>query len=102
VENRARIGTWRPAVGQRIAVHAGKLWSDVGNWDMRVVRAVRAAYPNPGPRDNETVLQRNADVVMPAVDVRGAIIGTVEVVDVHPDAGCSKPWGRASKGRASG
>lgn len=34
----------------------------------------------------------------------GAIIGTVDLVDVHPDAGCCRPWGESTytehRGRA--
>lgn len=88
VENRTRIGTWRPTVGQRIAIHAGLRWSERGArsgliWDA-LARVGWSAGPNALRDDPRGLL------------TFGAIIGTVEVADVHPDADCCNPWGEAS------
>jgi hypothetical protein len=100
VENRTRIGTWRPALGERIAIHAGQRWSDRGE-QSPLIQQAWCEHVGGGPcwcfnRDD-------ADFVY------GAIIGTVIVDDVHPAypethafgntyaaACCDNPWGEQS------
>lgn len=80
IENRTRIGTWLPAVGTTVAIHAGKRWSDRGG-DNPIYRRSLAKLPA---------------AVRHLIDVRGAVLGLVDVEDVHPSAGCCSPWGEQS------
>lgn len=81
VENRTRPGTWRRAVGQRIAVHAGQRWSERGG---RIVPGIAGMWQQ-GWFDH-------VDRVPP-----GVIVGTVLVLDSHmEEGGCCAPWGEAS------
>lgn len=97
IENRTRIGTWRSAIGQRIAVHAGKRWSDRGG-ESDLIRSAMLSWLN--------AQQRAAGWVDPAEHPDrfqfGAIIGTVRVVDVHPTEECCQPWGESSYRQADG
>jgi hypothetical protein len=82
VENRTRIGTWLPARDSRIAIHAGRRISE---------------------RGMDTVGRIIDGHLWDAADLhRGAIIGTVLVEDIHPDAGCCAPWGESSYLEAGG
>lgn len=76
IENRTRIGTWAPAAGSRIAIHAGKRWSDRGGRSPLILR--HPDYPD-------------------CPVFYGAVIGTAQVSDVHHEAfGCCQPWGEQS------
>jgi hypothetical protein len=92
IENRTTIGTWRPAIGQRIAIHAGQRWSDRGPQFEPLLDAWRSWVTNEASgMQGWCVLRRDSL----AIEL-GAIIGTAELVDVHPAAGCCAPWGEAS------
>lgn len=78
IENRTRAWRYRGP----LAIHAGKRWSDRGAESALVKAAYETAYP---------VENDDEDYPFP----RGAIIGTVELLDVHPDAGCCRPWGES-------
>lgn len=78
VENRIVLGTWRRAVGERVAIHASKTWSAAGAADERVTRAFGAPLEWPNDETSFT---------------RGAIIGTAIVAGLHWDDDCCHPWG---------
>lgn len=89
VENRTRIGTWRRAMGETVAVHAGKRWS---------VRGAQMVPELAGRGWQQGWFDEHVFTRMPA----GAIIGTVDVVDVHHDQqsptcplACAR-WGESS------
>ena len=77
VENRSQgaVG-WR--YRGRLWIHAAKGWSGRGATDPRVVEAVLRQHP-PGSLQPEWH--------------PGHVIGSVELVDVHPASGCCEPWG---------
>jgi hypothetical protein len=83
VENRTRLGTWTPAIGERIAIHAGKRWSARGAVSALVEKALQA--------------MTGSHIAIEGMFTKGAIIGMVDVVDVHPAHGdCCQPWGETS------
>jgi hypothetical protein len=80
VENRSSGFSYRGL----LAIHAGMTWSERGETDPRVYEAAHA----------QCVGRRN----MPF----GAFLAVAELVDVHPDAGCCRPWGESSYTEAGG
>jgi hypothetical protein len=72
VENRS-AGFPRAYTGP-LLIHAGLALSARGNTDNRVL---------------------NLADEHPAHDVRGAVIAVAELADIHPDAGCCRPWGES-------
>ncbi len=78
IENRTQLWTYRGP----LAIHAGKRWSDRGGVS-RLVNAARRSTEAAGTFAAE------------AWSARGAIIGVVDLVDCHPDAGCCRPWGES-------
>lgn len=79
VENRGRREPWHTAVGQRIAIHAGKTRDDDGCFDPNV----RAAWHAADER------------VKGLVEEKGTILGTAFVVDLHHSSRCQvhcTPW----------
>lgn len=88
VENRTQLWGYRGT----LAIHAGSRWSDRGG-DSRLIRdAFREAAPDyKGPYIPEWLFKER----MPGV-VSSAIIGLVDLVDCHPEAGCCAPWGESS------
>lgn len=90
VENRTQLWKHRGP----LAIHAGARWSDHGETSHLVREAFREVMPNfNGGRLPEWMFSVAAEVAGTAM---GAIIGTVELVDAHPDAGCCKPWGESA------
>lgn len=79
-ENRTRPGVWAPAVGQRIAIHAGKTWCPAG------------VDPIEGITGQHLTID---DVQL------GVIIGTVYLADVHLADDCCDPWGDEQHGSVS-
>lgn len=82
IENRTALWLYR---GQ-LAIHAGKRWSDRGATDPRVIGSWLDAYPSSRTRELTAHLMRDG----------GVILGVVDLVDVHPDAGCCRPWGESA------
>lgn len=80
IENRTQLWTYRGT----LAIHAGLSWSDRGARDPRVNKAIADR------------LSQTDKITENAVRIAGAILGTVELVDVHPDAGCCQPWGESA------
>jgi hypothetical protein len=85
VENRTQLWTYRGP----LAIHAGIRWSDRGGDSPLVQEAFQTAY-------YESPSTAAHDVTAAAWVARGDIIGTVELVDCHPDAGCCRPWGESA------
>lgn len=75
VENRTQ--TW--AYRGRLAIHAGKRDSDRG-WTSPLIEAIGI---------------HEGGVIDGGLEY-GAIIGVVDLVDCHPEAGCCQPWGESS------
>lgn len=73
IENRTQLWTYRGP----LAIHAGMRESERGMSDRRI-RYQTSLTGEIGPLHF------------------GAIIGVVDLVDVHPDAGCCKPWGESA------
>lgn len=90
IENRSPGAvSWQPRLN--LAIHAGSSWSKRGATDDRVKLAWFEQYrglalsPESEPR------------------LRGGIIlAVVDLVDVHPDAFCCRPWGESEYAHASG
>lgn len=89
IENRSRGTSYRGP----LAIHAGRTWSERGADDPRVV------VPWATANDLRLVDVEHVDSAGLAV---GAIIGVADLVDVHPDAGCCRPWGESSYEEAGG
>jgi hypothetical protein len=101
VENRSRPAPWRSAVGERIAIHAGKGWDRAAlskgspMWELahateawRVTRDVAAAVP----------LASLVTYLVPTFHWRGAVMATAVLADVHEatpveQTCCCRPWG---------
>jgi hypothetical protein len=98
IENRTAVWSYRGP----LAIHAGKQWSDHGATDPRVIEQY-CATADLDPAYEKVVrkhgLSREADGMRFGF---GAIIGCVDLVDVHPDAGCCKPWGESGYTESSG
>ena len=77
VENRSGNHGYRGP----LAIHAGKRYSRRGLDDPRIAEAA-----------SRTGLKALAARRLPV----GCIIGVAELVDVHPDVGCCRPWGESS------
>lgn len=79
IENRTQLWKYRGP----LAIHAGNRWSVRG--------------------ENSPLIRGVMNMAgAPHWITTGAIIGTVELVDVHPDVGCCKPWGESSYAEAGG
>lgn len=80
IENRTQNWNYRGP----LAIHAGARISDRGAEDTRI----HDAWHEHGD------FRHTPDD--PAAFTLGAVLGTVDLVDVHPDAGCCKPWGESA------
>lgn len=85
VENRRRgfPGSYRGIV----LLHAGLQWSNRGLEDERI----HHAYPTTA-----------YEMIERARQGLGCVIGQAELVDVHRDAGCCRPWGESEYHESSG
>ena len=81
VENRTRITSHRGP----LAIHAGRRFSGRG-WGNPIIREQYRARVIEGGETTHF----------------GAVLGIVNLVDVHPDAGCCRPWGESEYIEASG
>lgn len=109
VENRS------PAMAQRLRgvrgdllIHAGAAWSTRGQGDERVRDAWYRNVPGPnGLNRPVTVAGLLVHDTMSRPDPGhriefGAFVAVVELVDVHPDADCCRPWGESEYHHADG
>lgn len=78
IENRTQQWTYRGP----LAIHAGMRWSSRGAHSPLVTRA-RDPY-NPPEALNASTFEM------------GVVLGVVDLVDVHPSAGCCAPWGESA------
>jgi hypothetical protein len=83
IENRTQLWSYRGP----LAIHAGMRWSERGLYSPLVLDAFGGSPLD--SRDRFTTLQSDMKRGM----CIGAILGTVELVEVHHDAGCCQPWG---------
>ncbi len=84
IENRTQQWGYRGP----LAIHAGNRWSERGGESQLIDAAWQAATEGAGAA--EYGRQSTAWVA------RGAILGVVDLVDVHPSSGCCAPWGESS------
>lgn len=75
IENRTQCWSYRGP----LAVHAGARWSERGACSPLITEQFVGGHRVVG-----------SDFEM------GAIVGVVDLVDCHPDAGCCAPWGEQS------
>lgn len=75
----------------RLWVHAGKAPSARGAADPRVLAAFGM----------EGLIETLPPAALPP-GRRGVFVGSVDLVDVHPDVGCCRPWGESSYAEACG
>ncbi|MGB3771724.1 MAG: hypothetical protein WBA00_11335 [Rhodococcus sp. (in: high G+C Gram-positive bacteria)] len=74
-----------------LAIHAGNRWSDHGGHSDLVAESWARYAPVDQIVSDPMDAGLDADLF-----VFGVIIGTVDLVDVHPDAGCCRPWGESA------
>lgn len=86
IENRTQLWSYRG----KLAIHAGARASDRGLYDPRILEAFTASPLD--SRDRWTTLQSD---MMRRLEF-AAILGVADLVDVHPDAGCCRPWGESA------
>lgn len=91
IENRTQQWTYRGP----LAIHAGMRWSDRGGESPLVLGAFRSTHPSVNPLVIEPELFRGWHPPIRGVAM-GAILGVVDLVDVHPSSGCCAPWGETS------
>lgn len=105
VENRTQAWSYRGP----LAIHAGARWSDRGGRDLRVAKACASSWPIPPCGDMLDSTARSIarhglepSLYPSSIALAGAIIGVVDLVDVHsadwcwePEGLCS-PWAEAS------
>lgn len=86
IENRTQLWSYRGP----LAIHAGARWSEHGLHSPLVLDAFAGSPLD--SRDRWTTLQSDMKRRMDL----GAILGVVNLVDCHPDAGCCRPWGESA------
>lgn len=90
VENRTKPDPWRSAVGERLAIHAGKGW-DRAAFDFGPLLDLArrcSAERNDGWVFGADLLQ----YFLPQFHHSGAIIATAVLVDVHHASTCERSW----------
>lgn len=98
VENRSQLWGYRGT----LLIHAGMRWSDRGIHDRRVVDPAIASLLDAGVHTVDSIDRQpveaavRAAVALPSGPTAGHIIGVCELDDVHPDAGCCRPWGEST------
>lgn len=98
IENRSH-GFTRKFRG-RLLIASSKGWSNRGAHDQRV----QAAYPPDGMNSRGYALRHVPAYggFPPHPFTGGAILGSVEVVDIHDDCECCRPWGESEYDEANG
>jgi hypothetical protein len=94
IENRSRMLSYRGP----LAIHAGARWSDRGMKDQRIGYALRdCGHLSVGVRH----VGDTAALLFGAPIHMRAVLGVVDLVDAHPDAGCCRPWGESAYGETA-
>ena len=83
VENRTQLWRYRGP----LAIHAGLRLSERGIADHRI----QDAYRQWSRRERVDAWEKLHEHFS-----YGVILGVVDLVDVHPDAGCCRPWGESA------
>lgn len=93
VENRS----WSTPHRGPLGLHAGTRWSERGRRDERVLEA----FPRSDPRGYAL---RHKPLHRGSLDgfLAGRVLGMAQLVDVHPDSGCCRPWGESAYTNADG
>ncbi len=86
-DKRTENRSWPTKYRGPLAVHAGLSWDAGAEHDPALIHAW-PALAGPGDPDRPTTDS-------PAFAARGAVLAVAELVDVHADARCCRPWGRA-------
>lgn len=93
VENRTQLWRYRGP----LAIHAGNRWSERGAKDERIVDAFLEEQRRTGLRMQMCDLIRRTGLRPDDLaDDYGVILGVVDLIDVHYDAGCCRPWGESA------
>lgn len=91
IENRTQLWSYRGP----LAIHAGTRWSDRGANSPLIRDALHKIGGYTGATIPEWLFTAAAAQRIPGVAM-GAIIGLVDLVDCHTDAGCHRPWGESA------
>ena len=96
VENRTQQWRYRGP----LAIHAGARWSEHGCTDERVLRAYTKYlgfehWEGQWGGHTYGAIEPDFDTDRELINL-SAIIGVVDLVDSHPDAGCCRPWGESA------
>lgn len=95
IENRTQLWSYRGP----LAIHAGQRFSDRGGADERVIGAFTVDQRRNTVRRERSAPCRGGIRLQRSDfgDNYGVILGVVDLVDVHPDAGnCCRPWGESA------
>ncbi|OCB46671.1 hypothetical protein A5721_10795 [Mycobacterium vulneris] len=84
IENRTQLWSYRGP----LAIHAGARWSDHGGNSELVDQAWKDATNDCAPAEYSHTSR--------LWTARTEILGVVDLVDCHPDAGCCRPWGESA------
>jgi hypothetical protein len=107
IENRSQSTKHRGT----LLIHAGQGWSDRGAHDHRIAEACVSTWPavpgsDPGARASiaEAIARAGLrrEFYAGGLWSGGAVIAVAQLVDVHPDAECCRPWGESDYQEASG
>lgn len=94
VENRTQAWKYRGP----LAIHASIGWSDRGEQSGLIWDAYKQVPEIRRGMERGRLGGKLAASLFP----RGVMLGVVELVDVHPDAGCCRPWGESAYVEAGG
>lgn len=100
IENR----TWLRSYRGPLAIHAGKRWSDRGaHSELLCAAKIHVQIPDLDPLPGRMIRQLAGAGMTPGpMTPLGVIIGVVDLVDMHWDAGCCAPWGERSYRQGDG
>lgn len=79
-----------------LLIHSAAGWSARGQTDPRI-RSIWANLPHDASDHYQALLRHTTPTGgRPIHPFRGGVIlGIVEVIDIHPDCGCCRPWGES-------
>lgn len=97
VENRGRQHPWASAVGEDVAIHAGKAWHDFGLDDSRVQQALLKTFPHDDQVHTDGGWRRFLRRSVPSLlALDGKVVAVRRLRDVHDPAECPSRHGGAS------
>jgi hypothetical protein len=97
VENRSRQHPWTSALGERIAIHAGKGWDRDAFDTPALFRVAEHVCSRLYGDDRGYPAAALINVMAPQFHHRGAVLATAQLIDVHLDSTAScdcagNPW----------